>query len=187
MNYSVPDLTLREEYKPEPYSQPRFVCASPDGGWIAIVFHNARLHVLNVQDAEKPVMQLADVRGQGTISAALFTADDSILVVDRARRVSEYELGSFTHSDGFSPAMSPVEIAYYYFIEPIYTVFPKPSELDNTIQYVLKKEETLDLGLPGDLQAMRQRVRPWRPVVSSSIFMIVMLLIACVYIERQEF
>ncbi len=39
--------TLRGTYQPEPESQPRFACASPDGKGCAIVFHNGRLHVLD--------------------------------------------------------------------------------------------------------------------------------------------
>ncbi len=71
---------------------------------------------------------------------------------------------------------------------PIYTVFPKPGELDNTIQYVLRKEETIDIGLPGsDLQTKRVRLHPWAPVRSSLIFMLVVLGLACFYIERQDF
>ncbi len=188
LNFGVPELELRDQYEPEPHSQPRFVCASADGSWFAIVFHNARLHVLNAGDSGNPAMQLADVRGQDDISAALFTSHNSLLVVDRAKRVSEYELGTFALKDSFAPALTPLEIAYYYVIAPIYTVFPKPSELDNTIQYVLKNDETTDLGIQtGDLQALRQRVRPWAPVRSSLIFMIVMLVAACIYIERQDF
>ena len=134
-------------------------------------------------------MQLADVRGQGDISAVFFTPEDAMLVVDRAKRVSQYELGSFNRTNSFAPAMTPVEIAYHYAIVPIYTVFPKPGELGNTIQYVLKKEETTDIGglQQGNLQAKRVRLRPWAPVRSSLIFVIVVLGIACVYIERQDF
>ncbi len=133
-------------------------------------------------------MQLADVRGQGDISAVLLQPDNTILVVDRAKRVSQYALDSFDRTKTFAPALTAMEIAYYYAIAPLYTVFPKPGELDNTIQYVLKKEETTDLGMQqGNLQAKRVRLRPWAPVRSSLIFMVVMLLIACVYIERQDF
>ena len=165
---AAPELEVREVYNPDPYSQPRFVCASADGCWFGVVFHNARLHVLHVGPDQKPVMQLAAVRGQGAISAVLFTEDNALLVVDRAKRVSKYELASFVRSESFAPALTAMEMAYYYVVAPIYTVFPKPSELDNTIQYVLKKEETTDLGFqPGDLQAMRQRVRPWHRYVAA--------------------
>ncbi len=185
LNYSVPDLQLREKYQPEKYSEARFVCASPDGKWLAIVFHNAKLHLLNVEDPEQPKLQIADVRGQGTLSAAAFTNDGCLLVADRTKRVVKYELGSFARQATFAPLLTFGEKAYYYVLEPIYKVFPKPSEMDNTIRYALKQEETV--GDAEDLQAIRGRVRPWDPVISSMIFMAVLLAISCVYIEWQEF
>ena len=133
-------------------------------------------------------MQLAKVRGQGDISAVSFSPENTLLVVDRAKRVSEYDCATFDQKASFAPALTALEIAYYYAVVPIYTVFPKPGELDNTIQYVLKKEETTDLGMQtGNLQAKRVRLRPWAPVRSSLIFMIVVLAAACLYIERQDF
>ena len=81
-----------------------------------------------------------------------------------------------------------MEIAYYYAIVPIYTIFPKPGELGNTIQYLMRKEETIDVGMqPGNLQAKRVRLRPWAPVRSSLIFTLIVLGLACFYIERQDF
>ena len=81
-----------------------------------------------------------------------------------------------------------MELAYYYAVVPIYTVFPKPGELGNTIQYLLRDEETIELGLPGSsLEMKRAKLNPWVPVRSSLIFMLVVLGLACVYIERQDF
>ena len=153
LNYSVPDLKLREEYLPEKYSEARFVCASPDGKWIAVVFHNAELYLLNVEDPQEPDLQLADVKAQGEISAAAFTPPSTLLVADRTKRVIEYEMGSCERIKDYSPPLSFVEKAFYYAIEPIYKLFPKPSEMDNTIRYALSQEETV--GDAEDLQAMR--------------------------------
>jgi hypothetical protein len=84
--------------------------------------------------------------------------------------------------------MSRVEMVYYYGILPVYTVFPKPGELDNTVQYVLTGKRTTDLGVfRGDLSQRREDLHPWRPVSSGLAFVAVMLLVACIYIERQEF
>jgi hypothetical protein len=188
LNYAAPALTLRATYQPEKESQPRFACASPDGKWCAIVFHNGRLHLLDATQEASATMQLADVRGQNDISAVAFSADNSLLVVDRVNRVTSYQPGSWELGQTYAPALTPLEIAYYYAVVPIYTVFPKPGELDNTIQYVLRKEETIDIGLPGsNLQTKRVRLHPWAPVRSSLVFMLVVLGLACLYIERQDF
>ncbi len=155
---------------------------------MAIVFHNGRLHLLNTSSGDHAEMPLADVRGQGDISGVSFTPQNTMLVADRVQRVSEYELGSFKLKRSVAPPLTGLEIAYYYAVVPIYTVFPKPTELDNTVQYLLKGKETTDLGLFGaDLQAKRPHLHPWAPVQSSLIFVVVLLAAACFYIERQDF
>lgn len=188
LEYEAPELKLRQEYVPESASQARFVFASPDGTRFAILFHNGRLHMLNHTEQGQSDMELADVRGQGDISAVLFESNDTMLVVDRVKRVTEYQLDSYEIADSFAPSLTPVEIAYHYAILPIYTVFPKPGELGNTITYLIQQEETIDIPMQGnDLQSKRARIRPWAPVRSSFIFVVIVLGIACVYIERQDF
>ena len=56
---------------------------------------------------------------------------------------------------------------YNYVILPIYTVLPKPLELDDTVQYFLDRR-------PG-----RGIAAPWSPVISSGLFLIVILGICC--------
>ncbi|MHB8952609.1 MAG: ABC transporter permease subunit [Pirellulaceae bacterium] len=188
LNYAAPELTLRSTYHPEKESLPRFACASPDGRWFAVVFHNGQLHLLDATQDASASMQRAQVRGQGNISAVAFSPDGTLLAADRVNRVTRYKPGSWEPVHTYAAALTPLEIAYYYAVIPIYTVFPKPGELDNTIQYVLRKEETIDVGLPGgNLQTKRIRLHPWAPVRSSLIFMLVILGLACVYIERQDF
>lgn len=189
LEFDLPTLTLRATLEPEPDSQPRFACASPDGRRCAIVFHNGRLHTLDTSQGPDATLALADVRGQGEISAVAFAPDGAMLVADRVNRVTWYDSESGVQIKEHAPALTALEIAYYYAVVPIYTVFPKPGELDNTIQYVLSKEETVNMGMPGDndLQSKRLKLRPWAPVRSSLFFTFVVLALACLYIERQDF
>jgi ABC-type transport system involved in multi-copper enzyme maturation permease subunit len=188
LTYDAASLQQRGQYRPEPYSQGRFAYAAPDGRSFAILFHNARLHLLRVAEDGTETLQLADVRGQDGVSAALFTSRDTLLVADRVKRVTEYQLNSMEIVNQFAPSLTALENAYYYAVRPLHTLFPKPGELDNTIQFLLQNEETTDLGMqPGDLQAKRERLHPWAPVRSSLIFTLIMLAGACFYIERQDF
>ncbi len=188
MSFEAPSLTWRGTCEPEPGSQPRLACTSPDGKMCAILFHNGRLHVFDAAPGAHAVSRVADVRGQGDISAAAFGADNSLLVADRVNRVTVYDPVSGAPTRTCAPALTPLEIVYYYAILPIYTVFPQPGELANTIQYVLTNEDTFDLAmLGGDLQTKRVPLHPWAPVRSSLIFVVVLLTLACIYIERQDF
>jgi hypothetical protein len=117
-----------------------------------------------------------------------FTDADQLMVADRSTRVTKYQLGSLDQVAEFAPKLTAVEMIYYYGVLPVYWLFPKPGELDNTVLYVLEGDETMDLEMNGgDLQAPRAQLRPWSPVRSSLLFVAVLLALACIYIERQDF
>ena len=111
-----------------------------------------------------------------------------MLVADRVTRVTEYDVTTGEVQHCYAPTLGIVERAYYYVIVPLYTVFPKPGELDKTITYLMSGEETRATGRrSGNLEAAREQLHPWAPVWSSLVFMLATLTVACVYIERQEF
>jgi hypothetical protein len=102
--------------------------------------------------------------------------------------VTAYDIATRSRGDISAPPMNRIEMVYYYGILPTYTLFPKPGELDNTVQYVLTGKRTTDMGMfRGDLAQKRENLHPWRPVRSGLAFVGVILLIACVYMERSEF
>jgi hypothetical protein len=128
------------------------------------------------------------VAGQGDISAAAFPTAGEILVADRATRVSRYRLDAAKLEQRIAPDMGLLEIVYRYAVVPLYTVFPKPSELYKTSQYLITGKETATLDDDeNDLSEPQIKLRPWQPVWSSLIFVLVMLALACIYFERQEF
>jgi hypothetical protein len=71
---------------------------------------------------------------------------------------------------------------------PLYTVFPKPSQLDDVVLYLLTDSQAVDV--PG--QRMRPRdERPridfWTPLWSNTLFLAVMLGLGCWRIEWRDF
>lgn len=176
--------TVRKKLTPEPDSQPRVLTADAQGRWFAVLYQNDYLWLLDARDA---TIRQAPVRGQGEISAVAF-GKKGLLVADRIHRVTQYDLESFSRLDTTAPALTAIEIFYYYFVSPVYTVFPKPRLLDQTVNYLLSGKETQDWGLAtGNLELKRDNLRPWKPVKSSLAFVFVVLVIACLYIERHEF
>jgi hypothetical protein len=110
------------------------------------------------------------------------------LVGDYANRVVAYDPTTFARQRVYRPALSRQELAFYYVIEPLHTIFPKPRQLNKTVQYMLTGKRTTDFGIfQGDLTQLREDLHPWQPVRSGLGFVCVLLLAACVYIERQEF
>lgn len=172
------------EWQPEGKNPPRFIDASPDGRWFTIVFHTGRAWLF---DATKSTLDLADVTGQGKISAANFTSAGRLLVVDRTDRVSEYSLAPLKLEQRFSPKSGLLLNAYRYALLPLYTVFPKPGELGATFDYLLSGKKTEQSDRDADLMSAQRIVDPWPPLWSSALFTLIVLTIACVYIEWQDF
>jgi ABC-type transport system involved in multi-copper enzyme maturation permease subunit len=171
------------EFQPEGRNAPRFLVPSRDGRTFAAVFHNKTLWSYDVRDHQfsKP-----EIAGQGEITTAAFSSDNKLLVADRGMRVSEYLPPSMRLERRFAPQLGLLANAYRYGVLPVYTVCPKPGELDTTFEYLLSRRETRK-DRDDDLSAAQQVVDPWTPLWSSAAFMCIVLLFACVYIEWQDF
>jgi hypothetical protein len=181
---SAADLSIERELSLEAKSQPRFVSASRDGRQFAVLFQNRYLWFV---DAKTAAARRAPVPAQGQISGVLWTSE-RLLIADYANRVVAYDLETMAREQVYRPALTRLEMANYYLVEPLHLIFPKPRALHNTVQYLLTGKQTTDLGIfQGDLTQHREDLHPWRPVTSGLVFVGVLLLLACVYIERQEF
>lgn len=182
--FSAENLSLKHELGLEASSQPRFVSAAPNGGEFGVVFQNRYLWLI---DAKTGSARRAPVPAQGQISGFAWSGE-RLFVADYANRVVAYDQKTFTRERVYRPALSRWELAYYYGIEPLYTIFPKPRRLHKTVQYLITGKRTTDLGLfQGDLTQLREDLHPWQPVQSGLIFVGVLLVVACVYMERHEF
>jgi hypothetical protein len=165
-------------------SQPDAMALSPDGRYLAIVYRNARLWLYDTREEREVPLALA---GQGDVSAVAFS-EDKLLVADRLTRVSEYDLAQLDRVHEWQGSMPLAEQIYRYALYPVYKVFPKPGELNQTVNHVLTSQDTKIAGLRfDDNQAPPQRVDVWGPVWSNLAFLVVVLFISCVYISRRDF
>ena len=173
------------ELRPEGRSAPRFVLAAADGGTFAVLFHNRKLYLY---DSERRQMAPAAVAGQGDISAAAFAEGDRLLVADRFTRVSEYRLGEMSLDKTYDPDRDTFERIYAYGIKPVYTVFPKPGELNNLVNYLLTDQTSVAIqGGPENLQSTRITPDIWGPVWSILAFVAVTVALGCWYTSRKDF
>ncbi len=183
-------LEVRSTLEPAPEERPRAIVASPDGKLLAVVMEKRQLYLLAAGGKQ---FQLAPVSGQGDVSAIAFTADNKLLVADLVDRLTEYDTSTWQRTRRFSPPMQFQALAYHYVLNPIYTICPKPGEFYRTITYLLLEQapppEPNENGeMPDDEPDPSRRIRsPFEPVYSSAAFMIVMLALGCLYMERQEF
>jgi hypothetical protein len=109
-------------------------------------------------------------------------------VADRLTRVIEYDLKRFDQAKRWQGTLPLVEKIYRYGLYPLYTVFPKPGELNQTVNHVLTSQDTKIGGLRFDEgNRAPAKVDVWGPVWSNLAFLVVVLALACVYISRRDF
>jgi hypothetical protein len=176
--------TVRRKLAPDPDSQPRFVAADPAGKWLAVLYQNDYLWLI---DAQAGTASKAPIRGQGDISAAAF-GSQGLMAADRIHRVTTCDRATLRRTGAIGPPLTVAETIYYYAVVPIYAVVPKPRLLDQTVSYLITGKETQDWGLAaGEMELKRDQLQPWKPVRSSLAFMVAMLAIGCLYVHFQEF
>lgn len=185
--FDVQTLKELDRFQPFKGEKPRQIVATKDGRWFAVLFHNQELWLY---DAEQNQPADIDIAGQGNISAIAFSTNNELLVADRYPRVLGYSLKTGTVAHRYESETELLEKAYRFIIKPIYTVFPKPGELDNLVTYLLTDQEEATIGrekVQENLQSERITLNIWQPVWSNLAFLTVILLLTCIYIERKDF
>ena len=77
---------------------------------------------------------------------------------------------------------------YHFGVLPLYTIFPKPLELDNTVQYLLNGEEQIAADAKRKGSRTPPAVRdPWSPGISRALFVAGVLGIGCFISYRAEY
>jgi hypothetical protein len=180
--YSGDNLSLQNSHEPRPGVAPRFIEASPDGRRFAILLHDRSLWIY---DAEEEMLLQAPVSGQDDICGIAFHGDDRLLVADRVSRVSEYELPGFELVRRVENEPDWLEVLYRYAVVPLYTVFPKPTQISNVTAYLIAEQRTFQRD--GDLRARQIPLEIWGPIWSNLAFLAVVLGLGCIYVSRTDF
>jgi hypothetical protein len=162
-------------------NEPNVAQASPDGQSFAVLYHNEKMVLF---DAEGNIQK----RFSGA-SAVAFGDDGELFVADRDIRVIAYDLKTLDVVERYEPPLDVLQRVYRYFLEPFYTIFPKPGELDNVVNYLLTDKESVSESGPvaGDLRESRVQIDIWGPIWSSLAFVVVVLAFTCFYIHRMDF
>ncbi len=178
------ELKLVDTIESVARSLPGSAAVSRDGRLLAIVYRDGTLWLYDAHE-RKPFS--LSILGQGDVSAVAFEGS-SIYVADRLTRVTKYDLDARTTVQQWHGASPLAEKIYRYALHPLYTVFPKPSQLNRTVMVALTSNDNT----PGAIRldnnnAGPQRLDVWGPMLSNSIFLAAVLVIACVYIHRKDF
>lgn len=125
--------------------------------------------------------------GQGEATTISFDSSQRLWVAHHIKQVDVWEPGTNQSALSFRPKSSPAELIYDYAINPFYLINPKPSAINETIQYVLRNPENKVTALDrNDLDIPQIERDPWQPLWSNAIFIAVMLGAGCWYLYRQD-
>ena len=177
------NMVEKNGYLPETRSAVEQLEASADGRWVAIVYKNGYLWLLDNQDDAK--IQKADFKGQGSISTIEFVGNQ-IWIADRTDRATMYDLETGMEVKRFDPKGDWFKFAYRYVLTPVYKVFPKPGELYKVATHLSSTSDTR-YNREVDLTRATESKDPWSPLWSGLGFMVAVLAIACFTFSRKDY
>lgn len=151
---------------------------SANGNFLAVVSEENELWLFDVAK-----QQPLSVPGQNTVSAVSLS-NDGFLMADTGNRIRSLSLPELQLTNTISPKQPFFVTLYRYVINPLYLIFPKPSELENTMHYAITGKDTIRTFGPG---SQRIKIDPWQPLTSNSGFILVMLVVSSVFFYRQDF
>lgn len=172
---------------PEETQQPRAVASASSANRFWVLFHDGKVCEFEVKNNSAQMTRPA-LRGQGDITALQATSA-GLFVADRTNRITNYSLTDLKIQSEINPPMAPLDIVYRYFVKPLYLIFPKPGEVEKTVRYVLLEKNEVASEFAGTDISVPPEIRsdPWRPLITSGVFLVIMLGLCCFYIERQEY
>lgn len=87
-----------------------------------------------------------------------------------------------------SPQPKTSERFFNYLVSPVYRYTPKPSALSQSMQYLLTGSTTFDPQLiTVKLDTAKVQLDIWQPMISNTIFVLVVLTASCIYLSRKEY
>lgn len=154
---------------------------SDDGRWLAVVYEDDFLSVFNVQQ------NLVEQWTSKSVTAAAFDKD-TLLTINRNEQLTWRSFPNAKVDKQVRSKLPWYKTAYQYVVNPLYLVFPKPGELENTMRYALTGKDTQKVRGQGMGPNGRTiKLDPWQPLYSNSAFISVVLLFGCWYFYRQDF
>lgn len=173
-------LEVEQTFRPAGNSPPVAVETSADGRHIAVLFQNGRLWLYDNQTRQGKLLD--------RYASAVAFDRDSVLYSNTSRQVRVRDLKAGETTKVYTPKSETLQWSYRWIIEPIYFVFPKPGELNSLVRSLLIEDLP---GIPGmdvveDLRDPQPTPNSTPPLVHGLIFVLVMLGITCLYVERLD-
>ena len=172
--------------------KPRVAECAPDGSSAAVLTHHGT--VLVFDGASRQFLSWAP-RESGYASAIAYNDKSQLMVVDHHRSVRLYDVATQTSAAQLPGSVDLPCRIYDYVVAPLHTILPKPSDLDNAVQWIVTGEKSVEINnnpnqegnARANLEAERVTFDVWNAIFSNLAFIVVMLGLGCLYIARSDF
>ncbi len=185
--------TVAEKVLPDE-DQPRSAEASSDGSRLAVLTHAGRLIVFS--DDERKFLDWAP-KEDGTISAFAFDDQNRLIIANGRRRLTTCDGSGKPLPEIWNAPEDWIYATYDLVIMPLYTLLPRPSDMDEAIAWLITGERTVVTGMESgetggspdreNLQKDRQQLKVAAPIRDNLLFIAVMLTAGCIFLSRRDF
>ena len=178
------DLKLLKTFRPLKWNdEPRFAFTSPTSEKFYVLNYR---HTMQVVDAREQTFTEPNWPHQGEISAFRTLPNEKVALVSTGDRVTILDVKkNKTEREDVADVPTWVWI-FRSVLSPLYQVFPRPGDLEQTVQYLTSQKTSISPTASDTMGTTRVAIDPWDPIRANLIFIVVMLIVSCVYIERQE-
>ncbi len=161
----------------------------PEGNDLSILTHTGKCWRLQGSSiAGPPVVSPLAESYDGKITSLWWEGSQELWLGVKPDRVVKLDLASGRVVADFTPRATMLETIYRWLIKPIYIINPKPAALDAAMSYALTGNKTQSLSLvTNDLESAQVQVDLWTPILTNTIFVVVVLGFSCWYVARKEF
>lgn len=172
---------------------PRVCLAAADGSSLCVLTH-AETMFLYLGTTGQPLNWAPPENG--VCSAIAYSPNGNLLVSDGRLAIREYNIATGERVAEWAEPTTWVYQFYDYVIQPTWSVLPKPSQLDEFVQYLMSGETSVLVneakGPPGfvdrnSLQQERETFNPWQVIRDNAIFVVVMLTFGGLYVSRKDY
>ncbi len=174
------DLTVQHHFRPAGDSPPRAIETSEDERFVAVLFHSGVLWLFDLQEQRGKQLD--------TDATAITFDADTLISADSMRRVVFQKPASGEVVRSYDAEPDTVTWYYTWLVHPLYTLFPKPGELGTVVSSLLIDDQAGAPFLQGteDLRDDYPVSRNSATMFHGAIFIVIVLGIACLYVERVD-
>jgi hypothetical protein len=184
----VCDLETLQVVGELPLPKPQTVsaaAAAPSGTLAAALLSDGRLARIDLDTLQ---LDFPSVIEQGQVESMSFDRSGGLWVgvdVDRVVGV-DWQRGRVTAL--YRPSLSTPRLIQRYLVEPLHTIVPQTGKLSSeTVSAVVGGTTSRAMGEGQLAEATREQLEVTRPILSCTLFIVVLLSLGCLYIRRQDF